>query len=184
MVRYIGFFICITGLSVQFGFNVEVGVLVFDFIFFCGFCVFLWCCSRRICFCDLGFPRKLQSEKGKNDFLEEVFRIEEFIKDPWLLRADANATVQVKVPKVAVIAPPPPPQTTQAPATVSVAEGDGGGDVDEAALAVSAQTKRVALQKKAAAASLVAEDYARRFESGEVAVSILFVFPYRIQFSL
>lgn len=126
---------------------------------------------RRICFCDLGFPSNLQNEKGKNNFLEEVFRIEEFIKDPWLLKAEVNATVQVKVPKVAIVVPPPLlPPPIQVSASGSVGDGTGVGDVDEAALAISAQTKRAALQKKAAAASLVAEDYARRFESGEVAV--------------
>lgn len=136
-------------------------------------------CSRRICFCDLGFPSKLQNDKGKNDFLEEVFRIEEFIKDPWLLKAEANATVQVRVPKVAIVVPPPllPP-----PIQVSASGSVGDGDVDEAALAISAQTKRAALQKKAAAASLVAEDYVRRFESGEVAVSFSPSFSLEIEF--
>lgn len=120
---------------------------------------------RKICFCELGFPRELQSEKGRNGFLEEILRIEEFVRDPWLLKAEVNATVQVKVPKVAAVVPPslPPPQ-------VSEVGGDGNGD--EAALAVSAQTKRVALQKEGAAASLVAEDFARRFETGETVSSV------------
>ncbi|XP_027106877.1 uncharacterized protein [Coffea arabica] len=142
---------------------------------------------RRICYCELGFPRKLQKERGKEEFLGEVSRIEEFIKDPWLLKAEANATVQVKVPKVVVVAPPVPPpppiaavqragaQVVPASVVPPVADGGGGGtgagagaavgDGDEAA---SAQTKRVALQKQAAAASMVAEDFARRFESGEM----------------
>lgn len=146
------------------------------------FCI--WCfCSRRICFCDLGFPSKLQNEKGKNDFLEEVIRIEEFINDPWLLKAEANATVQVKVPKVAIVVPPPLlPPPIQVSASGSVGDGVGVGDVDEAALAISAQTKRAALQKRAAAASLVAEDYVRRFESGEVAVSFFPSLPHQIEF--
>ena len=41
---------------------------------------------------------------------------------------------------------------------------------DEAAAAASAQAKRAALQRKAAAAMVAAEDYARRFESGDLAV--------------
>ncbi|KAA8520234.1 hypothetical protein F0562_014490 [Nyssa sinensis] len=116
---------------------------------------------RRICFCTLGFPQKLQSEKARNEFLDEVAKVEEFLKDPWLLRGKGKGTVQVRVPKVA--APPPP----------AVAPGDAsgcgaGGDGEEL---LSAQTKRAAMQKKAAAASLVAEDYARRFESGDLDVS-------------
>ncbi|XP_031127867.1 uncharacterized protein LOC116029953 isoform X2 [Ipomoea triloba] len=112
---------------------------------------------RKICYCPLGFARGLQGEKGKNEFLEEVGKLEEFLKDPWLLRARENATIQVKVPKV-VVAPPPQ----------SLAVGDAGTDAEEAAAMLSAQTKRAVLQKKAAAASLVAEDYARRFESGDL----------------
>nr|GMC84492.1 putative transcription factor HALR/MLL3, involved in embryonic development [Ipomoea batatas] len=113
---------------------------------------------RKICYCPLGFARGLQGEKGKNEFLEEVGKLEEFLKDPWLLRARENATIQVKVPKVVVVAPPPQ----------SLAVGDAGTDAEEAAAMLSAQTKRAVLQKKAAAASLVAEDYARRFESGDL----------------
>ncbi|XP_020553450.1 uncharacterized protein LOC105173340 isoform X2 [Sesamum indicum] len=123
---------------------------------------------RRICFCALGFPGRLRSEKGKNDFLEEVARVEQFLNDPWLIKATENATVQVKVPKVIVSqAPPPPPP--QFAAVVSV----GGGEDEAAAMAAaSAQVKRAALQKQAAAASMVAEDYARRFESGDLATSV------------
>ncbi|KAL7204405.1 hypothetical protein ACSBR2_017472 [Camellia fascicularis] len=106
---------------------------------------------RRICFCSLGFPRELHSDEAKNEFFEEVSRVEDFLKDPWLLTVRAKATVQVAVPKV--VAPPPPP----------VAVGLGDGDGEEM---LSAQRKRAAMQRKAAAASLVAEDYARRFESG------------------
>lgn len=116
--------------------------------------------SRKICYCPLGFPRGLQGDKGKDEFLEEVAKLEDFLKDPWLLRAKENATIQVKVPKV-VVAPPPQ----------SLVVGDAATDAEEAAAMLSAQTKRAALQKKAAAASLVAEDYARRFESGNLVVS-------------
>ncbi|XP_015163348.1 uncharacterized protein [Solanum tuberosum] len=109
---------------------------------------------RKICFCPHGFP------KGKNEFFGDVTKLEEFLKDPWGLKAKQPATIQVKVPKLNV-APPP-----QAP--VGDGGGGSGGDGEEAAAIASAQTKRVALQKKAAAASMVAEDFARRFESGDV----------------
>lgn len=91
--------------------------------------------------------------------------IEQFLNDPWLIKARENATVQVKVPKV-VVSPaplPPPPQFGVVPVV-----GVGG---EEAAMsAASAQVKRVELQKQGAAASMVAEDYARRFESGDLGV--------------
>ncbi|KAL0464438.1 UNVERIFIED_CONTAM: hypothetical protein Slati_0331400 [Sesamum latifolium] len=118
---------------------------------------------RRICFCALGFPRKLGSEKGKSDFLQEVAGVEQFLSDPWLIKTRENATVQVKVPKVVVIAAPPPPPQFSAVSAV----GFGG----EEAAAASAQAKRAALQKQAAAASMVAEDYARKFESGDLVAS-------------
>lgn len=92
-----------------------------------------------------------------------MVRVEEFLKDPWLLKAKEGATIQVKVPKIVVAPPPPQP--------AAVGDGGGGGDGEEAAAIASAQTKRAALQKKAAAASMVAEDFARRFESGDLEVS-------------
>ncbi|XP_015163357.1 uncharacterized protein [Solanum tuberosum] len=109
---------------------------------------------RKICFCPDGFP------KGKNEFFSDVTKLEEFLKDPWGLKAKQPATIQVKVPKLNVALPP------QAP----VGDGGGGssGDGEEAAAIGSAKTKRVALQKKTAAASMVADDFARQFESGDV----------------
>lgn len=94
--------------------------------------------------------------------------MEEFLKDPFGIRVrdGKGATVQVWVPKVA---PPPPPVQ---PVGV-VGEVIGGAEgVDEMAAAMSAQTKRVALQRKAAAAMIAAEDYARRFESGNIVVRV------------
>ena len=38
------------------------------------------------------------------------------------------------------------------------------------------KAKRIALQRKGAAAMIAAEEYARRFESGDVVVSLLFSF--------
>ncbi|XP_074308421.1 uncharacterized protein LOC141643249 isoform X2 [Silene latifolia] len=111
---------------------------------------------KRICFCTLGFPRKLQKPNSKSDFLGEISRLEDFLKDPWLFRVKDGATVQVPVP----ILPPPPPPPLLPPVL---------NHLDDAAAAqelLSAQTKRAALQKKAASASLAAEDFARRFESG------------------
>ena len=108
-------------------------------------------CSRKICFCRDGFP------KGYNGFLGDVTRLEEFIKDPWGLKAKQPATCQVKVPKLIVESPPRVPV--------------GNGDGEEAASTASAQTKRVALQKKAAAAaSNVGEDFTGGFQSGDVEV--------------
>ncbi|XP_042515527.1 uncharacterized protein LOC122089859 [Macadamia integrifolia] len=113
---------------------------------------------QRICFCTFGFRQKLQSEKGRKDFLDEVFRVEEFLNDPWSVRARQKDTVQVSVPRIVV---------ASTPVVTVVADGvvGGEGDVEE----MSAQTKRVALQKKAVAESLAAEDYARRFETGDLA---------------
>ncbi|CAI0404675.1 unnamed protein product [Linum tenue] len=140
----------------------------------------LFVCSLRICSCELGFPRDLHGEASKSDFLLDVSRIEELWRDPSRIRASNGATVQVLVPKI-VPAPPPPIPVPAAPTPVSVptlapqlAGGDGGdvdlGGEDSAALSASAHTKRVALQKKAAATVVAAEDFARRFESGEAAV--------------
>lgn len=95
----------------------------------------------------------------------QVSCLEDYLRDPWGIRLrEATGTVQVAVPKV--IAPPPP--LPQPPAVVDAPDG-----ADDASAAVSAQAKRVALQKKAAAAMVAAEDYARRFESGDLAVSFL-----------
>ncbi|XP_073143653.1 uncharacterized protein [Henckelia pumila] len=122
---------------------------------------------RKICFCALGFPRRLQSDKGKIEFLQEVARVEQFLKDPWLIKPREDATIQVMVPKL-VVSTSPATQPPQLP----IAMGVGGGDIGEEVALASAQVKRVALQKQAAAASMVAEDYARRFESGDLMTSV------------
>ncbi|XP_022756808.1 uncharacterized protein LOC111304502 isoform X2 [Durio zibethinus] len=113
---------------------------------------------RRICFCSLGFPRNLHSPNSKNGFLQEVIRIEDFLKDPWGVRVSREGTVLVPVPKVA---------------PVPAGDGGGGGGVGavQEAASVSPQAKRLALQRKAAAAMVAAEDYARRVESGDIAVA-------------
>ncbi|KAL2478470.1 PHD finger family protein [Forsythia ovata] len=80
---------------------------------------------RKICFCTMGFPRRLQSEKSMAEFLEEMGRVEQFLNDPWLIKARENATVQVMVPKV-VVTPAPPPPPPKFPAV-----GVGGGDGNE-----------------------------------------------------
>lgn len=118
---------------------------------------------KRICFCTLGFPRSVQSSKARNDFVHDVVLVEEFLKDPLgrFRVSKEESTVQVLVPEV----PQPPPPA------VAIVDGAGLDAAEEAAAAVSAQTKRVALQRKAAAAMVAAEDYARRFESGYVATA-------------
>ncbi|XP_048495302.1 uncharacterized protein LOC104907813 isoform X2 [Beta vulgaris subsp. vulgaris] len=112
---------------------------------------------KRICFCTLGFPPKLHNNGGKCDFVGEISQLQEFLKDPWIIRVKEGATIQIPVPKVV---PPPPP-----PFVSAVVDGDDAAAAAAEEL-LSAQTKRVALQKKAAVASMAAEDFARRFESG------------------
>ncbi|KAI9116674.1 hypothetical protein K1719_012332 [Acacia pycnantha] len=117
---------------------------------------------RRICFCSLGFPRVLHTSKAKHEFLDDVARIDEFLKDPLGIRApEREQTVQIAVPKV--VPPPPPPQRQ----LQSTAVADGVPAVDEVDEAVSTKAKRVALQRKGAAAMIAAEEYARQFESAD-----------------
>ncbi|KAG8646288.1 hypothetical protein MANES_10G140700v8 [Manihot esculenta] len=126
---------------------------------------------RRICFCSLGFPRDLHTSKSKTEFLLQVSRIDEFLKDPLGIRdSKEESTVQVLVPKVEPV--PAAPALTFGVAGDGGGGGGGGGGVvgDDLGEEASAQTKRVALQRKAAAAMVAAEDYARRFESGDLAV--------------
>lgn len=138
---------------------------------------------RRICFCPLGFPRGLENAKARGEFAEEVSRIEEFLRDPLGIRfrekrgvgdSGWKDTVQVLVPKVVPPPPPllPPPVVDGGGGGGGIGGGGGGNVVDEVAAAASAQSKRIALQKKAAAAMVAAEDYARRFESGDLAVDV------------
>ncbi|KAL5827369.1 hypothetical protein ACOSQ3_019211 [Xanthoceras sorbifolium] len=127
---------------------------------------------KRICFCALGFPRGAQGAKARTGFLNEVVLVEEFLRDPWgkARVSEEDSTVQVAVPEVAP--PPPPPAAVVVAAAADGCCGGGAADAaEEAAAVASAQTKRVALQRKAAAAMVAAEDYARRFESGDIAVT-------------
>ncbi|KAD3336731.1 hypothetical protein E3N88_32250 [Mikania micrantha] len=114
---------------------------------------------RRICYCSLGFPPELQNDDRKKVFLEEIDRLKAFLDDPWLIK-DEKKTVQVLVPKVVVAPHPVQPRMT---VTANRTAVDGGAG--EEMLLV--QNKRAVMQKKAAVASFVAEDYARRFESRE-----------------
>ncbi|KAJ0982666.1 hypothetical protein J5N97_010921 [Dioscorea zingiberensis] len=115
---------------------------------------------RRICECELG-----NAGVGVGEgFLEEVARVEEFLKDPWVVRAGGGGgdgrevgTVQVLVPKVVVTPPLPAP----------VAVEDGGDDGGAGAASVVA--RRAAMQRQAVAASMAAEDYVRRLEAGGAA---------------
>ncbi|XP_047157204.1 uncharacterized protein LOC124828041 [Vigna umbellata] len=108
---------------------------------------------RRICFCALGFPRGVQaSDDGSaaNGFTQDVGELWDFLADT----CRDDATVQVSVPKVL---PPPPPPPDGLPLNADA--------LDESA---SMKAKRIALQRKGAAAMIAAEEYARRFESGDV----------------
>lgn len=126
-------------------------------------------CSERICYCQLGFAARLQGEKGRRGFLEEAARVEEFLRDPWWVRAaDGGGTVQVLVPRIV------PAAAAAVAATPAAVDAVGGGDGGEYVAATS-QTKRAALQKQAAAASVAAEDYVRRLEAGEVVVRPEFI---------
>uniref|UniRef100_A0A7N0T312 Uncharacterized protein n=1 Tax=Kalanchoe fedtschenkoi TaxID=63787 RepID=A0A7N0T312_KALFE len=108
---------------------------------------------NKICFCDLGFPRALRAHQARHAFLHDVFSLSAFLPHPSpaapLPRDHHHDTLQVAVPKLLKPPPPPPPEA------------------DDAALLLSAQSKRVALQAEAAFASLAAEDFATKFETGE-----------------
>ncbi|KAM0050407.1 putative [histone H3]-lysine(4) N-trimethyltransferase chromatin regulator PHD family [Helianthus debilis subsp. tardiflorus] len=119
---------------------------------------------RRICNCKLGFPPELRTEKAQAEFLEAAARVEAIFNDRSLIYGKSE-TVEVLVPKVVVM--PPPAMASQPIGSLDVVVVDG--DVAEE---LSVQSKRFVMQKKAAAASVVAEDYARRFESGDVAVDL------------
>ncbi|GJS97127.1 zinc finger, FYVE/PHD-type containing protein [Tanacetum coccineum] len=97
---------------------------------------------RRICYCSLGFRKK----KGAED--EETLNEKLNLFLGLVKGDDDKSTVQVLVPKVAVVV-----RDEVSLRDVPVVDGD--------------VAKRAALQKEAAAASIVAEDFARRFESGE-----------------
>nr|XP_010923417.1 uncharacterized protein LOC105046515 isoform X2 [Elaeis guineensis] len=115
---------------------------------------------RLLCDCELGFPEELRSPPARKEFEEQAERLEEFLRDPWIVRdgGGGGGTVQVLVPKVVPAPAPPPP-------SADVADHGGGG---EDALS-SAQARRAALQRQAAAASMAAEDYVRRLETGGAA---------------
>ncbi|KAJ6315492.1 hypothetical protein OIU78_018880 [Salix suchowensis] len=128
---------------------------------------------RRICFCPLGFPRDLHSTKSKAGYLFDVAKIDEFLKDPFGIRASREGTVQVSVPKVV---PVPLPVQIHPPQSLAVVPGrdrggDGGGVGVVAEEALSAQAKRVAIQRQAAAAKASAEYYAKKVESGDTPVT-------------
>ncbi|XP_024464624.2 uncharacterized protein LOC7467338 isoform X2 [Populus trichocarpa] len=116
---------------------------------------------RRICFCSLGFPRDLHSTKSKADFLFDVARIDEFLKDPLGIRASREGTVLVSAPKVVPVPAPIPPTHSLEVVSARDREGDGGVVED----AFSTQTKRVAIQRQAAAAKASAECYAKKVAS-------------------
>ncbi|KAF9592739.1 hypothetical protein IFM89_017309 [Coptis chinensis] len=127
---------------------------------------------ERICYCPLGFGKKII----KKCFLDDVFKVEQFFNDPWCVKVNKDSqTVQVLVPKVVV--PPPAPLpihigNSNAAVDVvvvnkEVVESGGGGDGErEEKEMLSLQAKRIALQKQAFEASIAAEEYVRKIESG------------------
>ncbi|KAG6762378.1 hypothetical protein POTOM_032874 [Populus tomentosa] len=124
---------------------------------------------RRICFCSLGFPRDLHSRKPKADFLFDVAGIDEFLTDPLGIRASREGTVLVSVPKVVPVPVPASIPPTHSLEVVSARDREGDGGVGEDAF--STQTKRVAIQRQAAAAKASAEYYAKKVESGDTVAS-------------
>ncbi|KAH1094767.1 hypothetical protein GYH30_040170 [Glycine max] len=99
----------------------------------------------------LGFPRALHAAPdAPNAFVHDVSALRDFLADT----CRDDATVQVPIPKVL---PPLPPPSDALPL--------GPNALDESA---SMKAKRIALQRKGAAAMIVAEEYARRFESNDV----------------
>ncbi|MCI09198.1 hypothetical protein A2U01_0030281, partial [Trifolium medium] len=101
------------------------------------------------------FPRSLHGTNNPTSgFLEDVTVLGDFLSDN---KRKEDGTIQVVVPKVV----PPPPEIVPV----------SGGDVlnDESA---SMKAKRVALQRKGAAAMIAAEEYARKFESGDLLLEL------------
>ncbi|CAA2933326.1 Hypothetical predicted protein [Olea europaea subsp. europaea] len=107
----------------------------------------------------MGFLKRLQREKGMAEFLEKVGRVEQFLNDPCFIKVGENAMVQVMVRKVIVT--PTPPLSLPKFQAVGVGCGDGKEWGEES---TSAQVKRVALQKQAAVASMVAKDCAGKLQ--------------------
>ncbi|CAA2985532.1 transcription factor HALR MLL3, involved in embryonic development [Olea europaea subsp. europaea] len=101
----------------------------------------------------MDFLQRLLREKGMAEFLEEVDKVEQFLNDPCFIKVWENAMVQVMVRKV-VVTPTSPPTLPKFQA-IGVGCGDGEEWGEESA---SAQVKRVALQKQAAMASMMAKD--------------------------
>ncbi|GAB2260926.1 hypothetical protein Droror1_Dr00011781 [Drosera rotundifolia] len=114
---------------------------------------------KRICDCELGFRDPFRAVESRVRFVEEVLKLEELIRDPWLVRVREKATVKVPVPKIVVV--------RDNVVGGGGAEGDGDEDVELEGL--SGRDRRVVLQRRAAVASLANEDFARRFEAGVVA---------------
>ncbi|EPS66318.1 hypothetical protein M569_08470, partial [Genlisea aurea] len=79
---------------------------------------FLSFCSRKICFCSMGFTGRLRTQEGMKEFMQEVAMIEQFLNDPWSIKSRDNATIRVLVPKVAV-SPSPPQESSLIPSLFS-----------------------------------------------------------------
>ncbi|RZC77507.1 hypothetical protein C5167_001681 [Papaver somniferum] len=125
---------------------------------------------RNICFCKLGFTKNLKKEKERDTFLDGIIKVEELFKDPsWSIRVGDKETIQVSVPKVVK-----PIQTSTILVVANKTAIDGSNDVygcggsggDDELLSI--QKKQASLQRKADVSSLAAEDFVRRFETGNL----------------
>ncbi|XP_076902134.1 uncharacterized protein LOC143556769 isoform X2 [Bidens hawaiensis] len=99
---------------------------------------------RRICYCKMGFPPELRSEKAQNEFMGVAARLEEMFRNPGLVFGKPE-TVQVLVPKV--------DYAVEAPEAIM-----GEEEVEE-------EVEEVVVSKRSVGAE---EDYPRRIESGDV----------------
>lgn len=88
--------------------------------------------------------------------MQELIGVEAFLKDPLGVTVSRERTVQVRVPKI-----------TPVPAGDG---GDGFDAVEDSGSVLVAQSKRLVLQRKAAA-----EVYARKVVPGDIAVIIIYL---------
>eukprot|EP01018_Ginkgo_biloba_P032758 Gb_08461 [translate_table: standard] len=114
---------------------------------------------QKICYCTLGFSEPLQTQEGRQAFLDDITRLEKLLSNPGLLVAGGRETVEVLVPRISKDFKPK--KKNQA-FLGGLAQDDD--DVDER---LSTQTKQAAMRKRATLASLAAEDYARKYEQGD-----------------
>ncbi|KAL2548318.1 PHD finger family protein [Forsythia ovata] len=86
-----------------------------------------------------GLSTEAAEREGHGRILEEMGGVEQFLNDPWLIKARVNATVQVMVSKVVVT--PAPPLPLPKFRAVGVGSGDGNKWGEEELATASAQLK-------------------------------------------